>query len=52
MGLFDFVAEMLSFGELDAEAQQEEKVCASTFPDHKPLMALGGGYNRLANGRC
>jgi hypothetical protein len=26
MGLFDFISEMLSFSEVDAEAQQEEKV--------------------------
>jgi hypothetical protein len=26
MGLFDYVVEMLSFGEVEAEAQQEEKV--------------------------
>ena len=26
MGIFDYVVEMLSFGEVEAEAQKEEKV--------------------------
>jgi hypothetical protein len=35
MGLFEFISDMMSFSEVEAEAQQEEQVSRSTKPTER-----------------